>query len=174
MTPLPPGHFQLLAAYNSWANERLFSAALRLPDSEITRSRPAAFFDSLLGTVNHIFVGDSLWLARLAGRPTPPGYSLDHSPFNRLEDLWQARQTLDQEISDLVAGMDTERLQQVQSYKTSMGEAQSTRVDLVLTHLFNHQTHHRGQAHALLSETEQAPPPLDLIYYLRDLGQTGG
>jgi uncharacterized damage-inducible protein DinB len=75
---------------------------------------------------------------------------------------------LDARIVAFVDALPPERLGEILAYVNMAGEANRTPLDQVLAHVFNHQTHHRGQAHAMLSSTEVAPPPLDLIYYLRD------
>ena len=143
-----PCDLAVLARYNAWANQRLYSFAQQLPAEEITRPRAAAFFGSLLGTLNHLYVGDTLWLA--------------------------ARQELDRRIIAVAAAQDAPGLDRILRYTTSTGAAQETRLNEVFIHLFNHQTHHRGQAHALLSDSGQTPPPLDLIFQLRELDRTDG
>jgi uncharacterized damage-inducible protein DinB len=160
-------HFRRMAAYNRWANERLYEAVGRLPPASFTAPR-VGFFPSLQKTLNHILVGDTIWLGRLDGKGAPGVTRLDQILHPEFADLQQARQTLDQRIVAFVEGLAEQRIGEVLSYKTTTGVAQETPIDQVLTHLFNHQAHHRGQAHAMLSSTEVAPPPLDLIYFLRD------
>jgi uncharacterized damage-inducible protein DinB len=169
-----PCDLAVLARYNAWANQRLYSFAQQLPAEEITRPRAAAFFGSLLGTLNHLYVGDTLWLARIQGRAAPEGWGLDYQAFDRLDELWPARQELDRRIIAVAAAQDAPGLDRILRYTTSTGAAQETRLNEVFIHLFNHQTHHRGQAHALLSDSGQTPPPLDLIFQLRELDRTDG
>ncbi|MEC8081230.1 MAG: DinB family protein, partial [Pseudomonadota bacterium] len=64
-------HFELLATYNQWMNNKVYEAALRLENTELTKDR-GAFFGSILGTLNHIYVGDIIWLKRFSSHPTSP------------------------------------------------------------------------------------------------------
>ena len=160
--------FQLLAAYNQWANARLLGVCAQLSDTEFQASRPA-FFGSILGTLNHILVGDRSWLARLRGDP-PPGYALDQIVCATLAALTEARAAEDQRIEDFGAGLAADGFGAIVDYKTIQGAAFENTVSDILTHMFNHQTHHRGQVHCLLSQTDVAPPELDLIFYLRETG----
>ncbi len=160
-------HFRRLAAYNRWANEKLYDAVGRLPPAEFTAAR-IGFFPSLAKTLNHILVGDSIWLGRLDGQGAPGITRLDQELHAEFAPLRQARGALDARYVAFVDGLSAARIGETLSYKTVAGEPMETAVDQVLAHVFNHQTHHRGQAHAMLSSTAVAPPPLDLIYFLRD------
>ncbi len=160
-------HFRRLAAYNRWANERIYEAAGKLTPAAFTAPR-VGFFPSLARTLNHILVGDSLWLGRLDGKGAPGITQLDQVLHEAFAPLAQARAELDRRIIGFIDTLTEQRIGETLAYKTTTGLAQETPIDLVLTHVFNHQTHHRGQAHAMLSSTEVAPPPLDLIYFLRD------
>ncbi len=160
-------HFRRLAAYNRWANETLYGAVAQLSPAEFSAPR-AGYFPSLARTLNHLMVGDTVWLGRLDGQGAPGITSLDQQLHAEFAPLRQARAALDARYIALVDGMSEARLGEVLVYKTVAGAAMETAVDQVLAHIFNHQTHHRGQAHAMLSSTGVAPPPLDLIYFLRD------
>ncbi|MBL9035047.1 MAG: damage-inducible protein DinB [Rhodospirillaceae bacterium] len=161
-------HFRRLAAYNRWANEKIYDAVGSLPARAFAAPR-VGFFPSLARTLNHILVGDSFWMGRLDGSGTPPGLTrLDQILHEEFAALRAARAAMDQRIVAFVDGLSEQRIGETLVYKTTTGVAQETPVDQVLTHVFNHQTHHRGQAHAMLSSTEVAPPPLDLIYFLRE------
>jgi len=163
---MTPDHFRTFARYNAWANDRLYAACARLPDAEFRAPRQA-FFGSIMGTLNHILVGDRAWLGRLEG--VPSGIArLDDILFEDLVELTQARVAEDRRIGALMDRLDAEALARDLVYRTMAGVEYRTPVVWVLSHLFNHQTHHRGQAHALLSQTTVAPPSLDLIYFLRD------
>jgi len=165
-------HFQRMAAYNRWANARLYEAAGKLPPAELAAPR-SGFFPSLLKTLNHILVGDTIWLGRLDGKGSPGVTRLDqilHTDFAALE---AARSALDERIIGFVDGLSPARLGDDLVYRTTAGDPMVTPVSQVLAHVFNHQTHHRGQAHAMLSSTDVAPPPLDLIYFLRETTKAG-
>lgn len=160
-------HFQRLAAYNRWANQNLYDAVGQLSAAAFAAPR-VGFFPSLSKTLNHILVGDTVWLGRLDGTGAPGIAGLDQILHVEFEPLAKARAMLDQRIVDFVEALPKQRLDEILSYRNMAGMAMETAVDQVLTHVFNHQTHHRGQAHAMLSSTEVKPPVLDLIYYLRD------
>ena len=158
-------HFRTFARYNAWANQHLYDACARLAEAEYRKPR-RAFFGSIHNTLNHILVGDRIWLGRIEGKEHGIA-ALDQILYEDFAALHQAREAEDQHIQRLVDGLDDRTLAGRRSYKTSSGAAQETRLDWILSHLFNHQTHHRGQVHDMLSQTETAPPPLDLIFYLR-------
>jgi uncharacterized damage-inducible protein DinB len=163
---MTPEHFQTFARYNVWANDRLYAACAQLPDADFRASRKA-FFGSILGTLNHILVGDRAWLGRIEG--VPSGITrLDEMLFDNLADLKQARLAEDKRILSLASTLETEALDRVVVYRTMAGVENRTPLVWVLSHMFNHQTHHRGQVHALLSQTTVKPPPLDLIFFLRE------
>ena len=156
-------HFQMMAAYNAWANRRLYDAAGRLADADY-RTDLGAFFKSVHGTLNHLVVGDLLWLARFRGAPQPP-LRLDQILHDDLAGLRAAREALDAEV----AGLDEAWIAGTITYTTiTRPEAVTEPVAPLLIHFFNHQTHHRGQAHALLTRLTGEAPPLDLLYYLRE------
>ena len=161
-----------MAQYNAWMNERLYALCADLPDAERRRDR-GAFFGSIHATLNHILVGDRLWVARIEER-TPPPLKLDQILYGDLVALRVARRAEDEHIVNVVAGLDETRLDEDLHYATTKGERQRTPLRLVLGHFFNHQTHHRGQAHDMLSQAAVDPPPLDLIYFLRESGAAGG
>jgi uncharacterized damage-inducible protein DinB len=159
-------HLQRMARYNRWANDRLYSACAELPAAAYHETR-AAFFGSIHGTLSHILIGDRLWLARIEGLPAPD-LRLDDQPWATLAELRAARAAEDERMIRLTAAADGHALDQPVRYRmvTAPGPAE-TPLHLCWLHLFNHQTHHRGQVHDQLSQTSIAPPQLDLIYYLR-------
>jgi uncharacterized damage-inducible protein DinB len=163
---MTPEHFQTFARYNAWANDRLYAACAQLSDADFRASRQA-FFGSILGTLNHILVGDRAWLGRIDG--VPSGITrLDEILFDDLAVLRQARVAEDERILKLTETLDAEALSRDLVYRTVAGVEHRTPLVWVLSHMFNHQTHHRGQAHGLLSQTTVKPPPLDLIFFLRE------
>jgi uncharacterized damage-inducible protein DinB len=163
---MTPDHFQTFARYNAWANDRLYAASAQLSDADFRASRQA-FFGSIVGTLNHILVGDRAWLGRIDG--VPSGITrLDEILFDDLAVLRQARVAEDERILKLTETLDAEALSRDLVYRTVAGVEHRTPLVWVLSHMFNHQTHHRGQAHGLLSQTTVKPPPLDLIFFLRE------
>ena len=160
-------HFALMAKYNRWANARLYDAAARLSD-EAYRRDVGVFFKSLHGTLNHLLVTDRIWMHRLDGQGTAPD-RLNAILFEQLEALREARKAEDARIQNFVAGVSDADLEGVRHFKTTKGVPQQGELRGLLAHLFNHQTHHRGQAHTALSLlTGAEPPPLDLLLMLRE------
>jgi len=159
-------HFTTFAHYNRWANRRLYAAAAALPDTDY-RADKGAFFGSLHGTLNHILVADRIWLKRITGEGDPPN-RLDTILHEDLATLTEAREAEDERIIAVVAGTDEAALRRALSYKTTSGAPSAQPLAQVLAHFFNHQTHHRGQAHGILSSLGKDPPPLDLLYFLRE------
>jgi len=158
-------YFTTLSHYNAWANRRLYQACETLSETEYMRER-GSFFGSLHATLNHILVADRIWVARIEGR-TPPNLKLDQILYGDLIGLKMARVAEDEHIRIMVGGITQDRLDQPLEYRDSRGDRFETPLRLVLGHFFNQQAHHRGRAHGLLSQTEVAPPPLDLIAFVR-------
>src|SRR5262249_46324505 len=141
-------HFQQFAAYNRWANARLYQAALALSEADYRRN-VGAFFKSMHGTLNHLLLADRLWLKRLTGEADGPN-RLDVSFYDDRSSLALARAEEDDRISRYVASLDTAALDDLHKYTTTSGTPHEQRRRDILAHLFNHQTHHRGQAHTIL------------------------
>ena len=165
MTDALIANFRVLAHYNRGANRILYDACARLPENELKRQRPA-FFRSILGTLNHILVGDRIWMARFAGREVP-STGLDAILFDDFAALRAAREEMDGRIEASMDALTTEFLSGSIRYINNEGRPYDDPVPLLLTHFFNHQTHHRGQVHGLLSQTDVPPPSLDLHRVLR-------
>ncbi|MEQ8404646.1 MAG: DinB family protein [Oceanicaulis sp.] len=157
-------HFKRFAAYNAWANARLYDAATALTDFERKRDI-RGYFQSLHGTLNHLLGADRIWLRRLTGEGEAPSRLGDilFDDFNALRD---AREAEDARISAYVAGLKPEDFDAVVEYQNTRGEPKSLMLRMILTHVFNHQTHHRGQATHMLRQLGVAEPPaLDLLYF---------
>lgn len=166
-----PDHARRFAGYNTWANGLLYDAVAELPEEDYRRD-VGAFFGSLHGTLNHILVADLIWLARIGAETAdiaPAPAALDAILFEALPDLRQARAAADQRILQYCSGLSGERLCEEVAY-LRRGEPCRQALWEILAHFFNHQTHHRGQAHALLTRLGREAPALDLIYYLRQIG----
>lgn len=162
-------YFQTLAAYNQWANRCLYNAVAKLAPGEFEKERPA-FFRSIKGTLNHILVGDRVWLAHLQG--VRSGIDrLDAILYDDLAALRAAREAEDERLAQLLATFDDARLAGTLTYTTlSAPKTFMTPMRFVLGHVFNHQTHHRGQVHDMLSQTAAAPPVLDFLYFVNTRG----
>ena len=160
-------HFATMSAYNRWANARLYDACAGLSDAARKQDR-RAFFRSIHNTLNHILLGDRAWLDRIEATGAEM-LALDTVLFDDFDALRQARAAEDDRIDRVLARLDGTCLAEDLSYRSLAGESHRTPLCLVLTHLFNHQTHHRGQVHNMLGQAGVSPPGLDLIYYLRTL-----
>ena len=164
------GYFRMMARYNSLANRRLYDACARLSDAERKKPRPA-FFKSIHGTLNHILIGDRIWLTRFSGRETPSG-NLDAILYDEFDALRAARETEDARVEAFAAGLTELFLECTVRYVNHEGRLFEDSMPMLVAHLFNHQTHHRGQVHDLLSQTEVAPPSLDLHRVLKPTPET--
>ena len=165
---MTPEYFRTLAQYNAWANGRLYDAVAGLPGDDYRTDRKV-FFGSIHRTLNHILVGDEVWLGRIEGIASTVE-SLDQILYDDFDGLRAARTSEDARIERLAGGLTAEALAVPLVYETMAGEPVETPLPWVLSHFFNHQTHHRGQVHGMLSQAAVAPPPLDLIYFLREVG----
>ena len=170
MSFVPPDLAQIrtMARYNQWANRRLYAAAAALHEGDYMRAVPS-YFGSLHATLNHILVGDRLWMGRLTGKADTGIRSLDQILYADLVGLRVAREAEDASIINYADELDEPTLNAALRYKTTSGKAHATPTRLVISHLFNHQTHHRGQCHGLLSALGvKEPPELDLIFFARE------
>ncbi len=158
-------HFQSLGLYNALANGILYDACAELSGEARKQVRPA-FFKSIHGTLNHIMVGDRIWLTRFEGGEAPSTH-LDAILYEEFADLREARQAEDARIEAFMAGLDEGRLDGAIRYVNNEGNRHEDPMPLLLAHFFNHQTHHRGQVHDMLSQTGVAPPVLDMHRVLR-------
>lgn len=157
-------YFQRLARYNTWANRRLYDACGALGRAEYDAPRPS-FFGSISRTLNHILAGDRVWMNRFEGTALDVR-SLDQVLHDEFPALRQAREAEDARILAYTMRLDPAALDGELAYRNMAGEPRRTPLRWALAHFFNHQTHHRGQTHCLLSGSSVAPPPLDLLYFL--------
>jgi len=160
--------FEQLAAYNKWANARIYEAAFALDDNDYRRD-VGAFFKSLHGTLNHLLVADRIWMKRLTGEGEHPD-KLNAIIHEDRKALALARADEDERIVRFIASLDETALAGTLKYATTSGKPfEQARVE-ILSHFFNHQTHHRGQAHTILSIcTGKEPPSLDLLAMQRGI-----
>ncbi len=152
-----------MARYNHWMNDVIYAAAARLSDAQRKRDL-GAFFKSLHGTLNHILVGDRLWLGRFTGAPVRFP-SLAHEIASDFADLRRERAETDAAIDAYAAALTPARLAEPLVYRTFLNPRDvSFPLGFALMHFFNHQTHHRGQATTLLMQLGVDPGLTDLIY----------
>jgi uncharacterized damage-inducible protein DinB len=164
-------HFAMFALYNRWANRRLYAAAEKLSDADY-RSDRGAFFGSMHGTLNHLLVTDQIWIRRFTGEG-PAHSTLDAIIHDQFALLHDARAAEDGRIIKFIDGLSDAALDQKFSYTTiTSPKTVSQRRAPALAHWFNHQTHHRGQAHMILTSVagNDAAPSLDLLLFQRETG----
>lgn len=171
-------HVRLMASYNSWMNGRILDAVARL-DPDARWADRGAFFGSAMGTLNHLVVADLIWLRRIAGHPAGVALAgaLDGLPvptaladvlFRDLDDLRAARTRLDAAIEAFAAALTEADLDVPLAYRRVNGEGQRKALGPVLSHMFNHQTHHRGQITTLLTQAGIDPGVTDVIRLVPD------
>lgn len=163
---ITPDYVRLLARYNRWQNKSLYDAAGSLSDAA-RREERGAFFGSIHATLNHLVWADQTWMSRLANRPRPAASSISESlaQYGDWEDLAAERERCDAMIGEWAEGLRPQDLDgELVWYSGATGrEMKKTRWQAV-THLFNHQTHHRGQVHCLLTQLGAKPEPTDIVF----------
>lgn len=148
-----------LAYANMMANDRLHEAVSTLGPGEFEASR-TSFFPSLVATLNHILIIDWFYIDALYGGTLGPKAWENQIPYPDPADLRAAQLASDRRLLTLCQSLQQEDLARpTQVHRT--GRIQIERTDDVLSHLFQHQTHHRGQAHAMLSGSSVKPPQID-------------
>ena len=159
-------HFRMFAAYNRWANDLVYTIVGELSQEERDQD-VGAFFKSVTGTLNHLLVADRIWMKRFTGEGTAPT-RLDDILFPDFDQLSVARKAEDKRIVDWIGSLDESQFAGRFTYMTvSDMRTVSQRLAPALAHLFNHQTHHRGQVHTILTSLGKPAPSLDLIYFQR-------
>lgn len=153
-----------MARYNRWQNRNLYGAASILGE-EARRLDRGAFFRSIHETLSHLVWGDSVWLHRFDGTPKPPGGIAESARLHAdWDDLTAAREKLDAAILDWSARVKQDWLDDELRWVSGVtGKAMSAPVGMTVTHFFNHQTHHRGQVHAMLTAAGARPGDTDLF-----------
>jgi uncharacterized damage-inducible protein DinB len=153
------------ARYNRLANEKLYEACATLSDEERRRDL-AAFFKSVHGTLNHLLLGDTIWMARFEGG-SHPSTGLDAILFEEFEALREARAAMDRRIEAFFGHLPAGFFERSLRYVNNAGIDSQDPALVIVPHFFNHQSHHRAQVHTLLSQLGRDPPVLDLHRVLR-------
>ena len=142
---------QVMTEYNSWMNQRLYDLCMGIEDHERKRNA-GAFFGSIHGTLNHLLFGDLSFMARFTGEPKEAP-ELGVILYDDFQALWQARQALDDRFSNWSSSLSEEWLKASLTYTSKVdGVSRTVQGWVLVTHMFNHQTHHRGQLTTLLSQ----------------------
>jgi uncharacterized damage-inducible protein DinB len=158
-------YVQRMARYNRWQNENLYGVADRLPVAERQRERDA-FFGSIHKTLSHLLWGDQIWMSRFIDTPKPQGGIAESvTLYDDWERLKSARADFDRVIIDWAATVEPDWLAADQTYFSGAIGREVTKPRWVLvTHMFNHQTHHRGQVHCMLTQAGGRPSDTDLPF----------
>lgn len=171
-------HIRLLSHYNQWMNRKLYATAGHLPEDTLRQDKKA-FFGSILGTLNHLMVGDIIWLQRFATHPANHGAleavaglespkSLNQILYLEFKALTREREKLDDTIIDWCKQLTETDLGHELHYHNMKGQAAVKPFATLVLHLFNHQTHHRGQATTLLSQEGLDVGVTDLLALIPD------
>jgi uncharacterized damage-inducible protein DinB len=174
------GYVRTMAEYNAWMNAKVYEAAGKLPPAELAQNR-GAFFGSILGTLNHLVVADTIWLKRFAAHPArfaalEPVRALalperlDTMLFTDLAAMTVHRVWLDDVIGTFAGALTEADLASTLHYANTKGMPFTRQLSGVLMHFFNHQTHHRGQVSTLLTQAGVDIGVTDLLALLPDAG----
>jgi len=158
-------YVQRMARYNRWQNENLYGIADRLSVGERQRER-GAFFGSIQKTLNHLLWGDQIWMCRFTDMPKPEGGIPESvALYADWERLKTERAAFDRKILDWASTVEPDWLAADQTYFSGAVGREVTKPRWVLvTHMFNHQTHHRGQVHCMLTQAGGRPSDTDLPF----------
>ncbi len=164
---ITPSFVQTMAAYNAEMNRRLYAAASRLSDGE-RRAERGAFWGSIHGTLNHVLWADQMWMSRFAGWDKPR-VAIKESPTLHagFDALAAARAEADAKLLEWTRGVRPDWLEgDLVWFSGAAQREMRRRRDILVMHLFNHQTHHRGQVHALLTAAGEKTGDTDLPWIL--------
>ncbi len=162
---ITPDYVRTMAAYNNWQNGHVFAAASKL-DDDARRENRGAFFGSIHATLNHLYWGDRLWMSRFSGTAAPRMTSVEDSvsECRQWADLTFQRLELDREIEVWARDVSHEALNRDLTWFSAVLDAEVSRpLPALVVHFFNHQTHHRGQVHAMLTAAGRNPGDTDLF-----------
>jgi uncharacterized damage-inducible protein DinB len=164
-------HVLMFAGYNAWANGKLYDCVATLSADEFERDL-GAYFKSVCGTLNHTVLADRAWLTRFTGEGETPD-SLDDILYFTVDEVRAAREREDRHLVAFVERLSDKDLAATFRYRT-LRTPLVTEQSLfsALAHVFNHQTHHRGEARALLTQLGRKVAPFDLMYYQREVAET--
>jgi len=167
---MPASHVQsmrAMACNNAWANHRLLTACVRLSQAEF-EAKGTSFFPSIKATLNHILVIDHFYVDAMEGGTLGPAAWANELPCATVAELKQAQATVDRRLIAFCDGLRDDDLNQKIIRVHRGTRVQEERCDRLLLHLFQHDIHHRGQAHAMLSGTSVKPPQLDEFFSIAE------
>lgn len=167
---ITPAYVRTMAAYNAEMNRRLYGAASRLSDAE-RRAPRGAFWGSIHGTLTHILWGDRQWMSRFDNWPKPTtAIKQSAAMIEDFSALGTARERADADISRWAAKVDDAWIaEDLVWFSGAANREMRAPKQLLVTHFFNHQTHHRGQAHAMLTAAGQETGDTDLFLLIPEI-----
>jgi uncharacterized damage-inducible protein DinB len=154
----------MMSRFSAWAYGRVYDSCATLSDDDYRLDR-GAFFGSIHNTLTHLLVVDLLWVARIEGGSAGIK-SLGDILFDNLNDLRAAQEAKSACLAAMTAGLDEAQFSDIISYNRVDGSSGQTALGEILITIFNHQTHHRGQITAMISQANSAYETLDVMYYL--------
>jgi len=162
---ITPEYCRLMARYNQWQNKGLMALVGKLSDADLRADR-GAFFKSILGTLNHLLWADTIWLSRLTGQPPPAVGIADSVTFASDKAEWaRLRFLMDGRLREWARGLDAvDLVGHLHWHSGALGRDISNPIAICVMHMFNHQTHHRGQVHAMLTALGHDPGVTDLAF----------
>jgi uncharacterized damage-inducible protein DinB len=168
---IDPSYCQLMANYNQWMNSRMYALCAQLDEQELLAPR-GLFFESIYLTLNHIMYGDQAFMARFKRTGEYPA-AIGDELYSGFAELHRERQAFDQQLIDWSGELSHEWLKETLSYTSKVDNKPRTVEHWILvTHLFNHQTHHRGQVTTALSQLGHDMGSTD-IPFMPGVGTTG-
>ncbi len=157
----PQNHFELMARYNQWMNEKLYQVCADIPDEERKKDL-GAYFKSIHATLNHLLYGDKAWMGRFIKKPFQVKV-IGQELYEDFGELHVERIVTDQEILDWSQVLSPEWLESQFEYTSNVdGKTRILPTWILVTHMFNHQTHHRGQVTTLIKQLGHEPGITDL------------
>jgi uncharacterized damage-inducible protein DinB len=162
---IDPAYVRRMARYNRWQNENLYGCADGLSEAERRRER-GAFFGSVHKTLNHLLWADRIWMSRFASDVAKPeggikGSIAQHDDWDALK---RERAAFDGTMIAWAERLDAAWLAGDLTYVSSSAGEITRPKWLLVTHMFNHQTHHRGQVHCMLTQAGGKPGDTDLPF----------
>ncbi len=158
----------MMSRFSAWAYGRVYDSCATLSDDDYRLDR-GVFFGSVHNTLNHLLLVDRLWMARIKGGSVEID-GLGDILFDNFTDLRAAQETQSAEIAAMIAGLDEAQFSDIISFSRADGSSGKPALGEILITVFNHQTHHRGQVSAMLTQAGATYEALDVMYFLAEQG----
>jgi uncharacterized damage-inducible protein DinB len=159
----PKNYFELMAQYNQWMDSKIYEVYLGIPD-ELRKKHMGVFFKSIHSTLNHIYYDDLAWLERLRENTFTPR-QIDVDLYEDFNELKEAQEKMDSDIIYWVNSLTSEKLNQTFDYVSNVNNfSRKLPIWVLATHMFNHQTHHRGQVTTLMKQLGFEPGIKDILW----------